>query len=271
MTTCVAKAVTCGNRNGIPIFYLSRQCYTCLKRARRELKVIARIPHKDLLRRAFIRYFPGCLLAWLSTVAPIPAGYKVRQYAPLPIESYPSRLSSEGLTVAVEPMFTDALAGKAFDKKDIVARGIMPLAIIILNGNEFAVEVAASTIELLISGNRIRSLSPERAFQQIFGQTPIPREVRIPSPVPIPRITVYKSNAAALDDFNYKYLGIKRIEPQSLAAGFIYLPVKNSPNLRKDLAEARVYIPDLCRADNGAPMMFLEIDLRPAIEAIPPK
>ena len=121
---------------------------------------------------------------------------------------------------------------------------------------------------MLCKGERIPEVLPEIAFRRIFQQTyRPPQEVRIPSPVPFPRIQITKSNAAAFDDFLYKYLGIKRIEPKALAAGFIYLPVENGANLRQDLAEAQIYIPDLYRVDTGAPMMFFEIDLKPAIDA----
>jgi hypothetical protein len=60
--------------------------------------------------------FPGvpirCSLCWLflGFLAGISvfAGYKIQPYKPLPIENYPSRLTSEGLAVAVNPMFADA-------------------------------------------------------------------------------------------------------------------------------------------------------------------
>ena len=136
--------------------------------------MIARIPFKVLLRRAPIRHSLCWLFLCLLPILPITAGYKAKPYVPLPIESYPSRLTSEGLTVAVDPMFTDAIAARAFDKKDIVERGIMPLAIIILNSNGFAVEVAAGPIELLVRGIHIRPVSPEKAFRQIYQQTYIP-------------------------------------------------------------------------------------------------
>ena len=217
--------------------------------------------------QASIRCLLCWLLVWISPVSSLFAGYKARPYVPLPIESYPCRITSEGLTVAVEPMFTDALAAKAFDKKDIVARGIMPLTIVILNDNGFAVEVDGSSIELLVEGVRIRPVSPEQAIGRIFQHKLHPQEVRIPSPVPIPRVEIYTSNADACGDFSRKHLGTRRIEPKSLAAGFIYLPVKTLANLREDLSGAQIYIPDLYRADTGRRMMFLEIDLGPALNA----
>jgi hypothetical protein len=52
-------------------------------------------------------------------------------------DDYASRLTSEGVTIAVEPLFRDELAAVVFDKNDIVTRGIIPLAVVIFNGNDF--------------------------------------------------------------------------------------------------------------------------------------
>jgi len=77
------------------------------------------------------------------------------------IESYASRLTSEGLAVAVVPVFTDALATKTFDK-NIVSDGIMPMAIAISNNNRFGVDVYGNSIELIVKGENIRPVSREK-------------------------------------------------------------------------------------------------------------
>jgi len=233
--------------------------------------MIALMPFRFPHRRAVIRFAFCGFLAWISTVFSTFAGYKARPYVPLPIESYASRLTSEGLTVAVVPMFTDALAAKTFDKKDIVSSGIMPVAIVISNNNGFAVDVSGDSIELLVKGDHIRPVRPEQAIMRIFQHTLPTQEVRVPSPVPFPRIAIYRSNADALDDFNYKHLGVKRTEPNSVTAGFVYMPVKGFANLSEALEDAQIYIPDLYRADTRQPMMFLEIDLKRAVITGPKK
>jgi len=42
-------------------------------------------------------------------------GYKARPWTIGAAESYPARLSSEGVTIAVQPLFQDALAARVFD------------------------------------------------------------------------------------------------------------------------------------------------------------
>jgi hypothetical protein len=204
--------------------------------------------------------------AWLSF-----AGYKARRYEARPIDSYPCKLTSEGITVAIDPLFSDELAAKVFDKKDIVSSGVMPVAIIISNKNKFPVEFNGFSIELIVKEERVQPLAPEQAVRQIFQYGRSEREVRIPSPVPFPRVEITRANYDAFDDFNYKHLGIKRVEPDSVSAGFVYIPLKKLPNLRESLWDSRIYLPDLRRADLREPMIFFEIDLKPALDSIPKK
>jgi hypothetical protein len=49
------------------------------------------------------------------------------------------------------------------------------------------------------------------------------------------------------------------------------MAAKRFPNLRESLLEARIHIPDLRRADIREPMIFFEIDLKPALDSIPKK
>ncbi|MBZ5495849.1 MAG: hypothetical protein LAP85_05560 [Acidobacteriia bacterium] len=208
--------------------------------------------------------FPVLLL----TALPMPAGYKVHPWKPRAIESYPSKLTSEGITIAVDPFFSDALAAQFFDKNDMVARGIMPLAVIIFNSNNFPVEVEGNAIELLQDEDHIRTLSPAEAVHRLFATKP--KAIRPPIPG-IPPIKISNSNEDAVLDFRYKFLGVKRIEAHDTRGGFLYLPISNPANLRKSLADAKVYIPNIYRGDNGASMMFFEIDLKAAIDAAPRK
>ena len=54
-------------------------------------------------------------------------------------------------------LFSDALAAQAFDKNDIVSRGIIPLAVAIFNGNDFPVAVEGTTVELIHGEDHVRS------------------------------------------------------------------------------------------------------------------
>jgi hypothetical protein len=184
------------------------------------------------------------------------AGYKARNWSVNARESYPASLTSEGVTIAVEPLFTDALAARVFDKDDIVTRGIMPLAIVIFNDNDFPVEVDALSVELIQEEDHIRTLTPKEAVNRIYKKDkfrPGQSALKI-------------ADTNALRDFDEKFLMDKVIAPHSKGGGFLYLQMLSSRDLATYLSSATIYIPNVYRQDNGSRLIFFEIGLRPAVQ-----
>ncbi len=207
----------------------------------------------------------SCLVAFVAfllTCLALNAAYKPRPWKIRSREDYPARLTSEGITIAAEPLFLDTLAGQVFDKNDIVTRGIMPLGVIIFNDNGFAVRPDWNTIEIIEGDDHIHSLTPGEAVHQVFRASK-----SFLSPGSIPKQT---PNPDALSDFDNKWLEKKEIGAHSSGGGFLYLRIPSN-DIRGYLSKARVYIPDIYRQDNGARLIFFEIDLKPAIDAAPVK
>jgi hypothetical protein len=221
--------------------------------------------------------FPVARLSWLpafvlflAILPAVSAGYKVKSWTPRAIETYASKLTSEGVTIAVDPLFTNALAAQAFDRTDVVTRGILPLAIIISNSNDFSVDVDGTAVELLQNDLHLKTFNPLQTVQCLFeARKSLPLKIMIP--VPIPDIKITMSQPGACQDFSRKFLGMKRVAAHSTAGGFLYMPAYDAANIRKNLSSARVYIPDIYRGDSGAEMFFFEIELQAAIEAAPRK
>ena len=209
--------------------------------------------------RILISFLLGALL--LLACESIGAGYKARSWSVRARESYPSSLTSEGVTIAVEPLFSDALAAQVFDKDDIVTRGIMPLAIVIFNDNDFPVEVDGLSIELIHNEEHLRTLAPNEVVYRLFKRDKswIARQV--------PRISRSDLNTDALDDFDQKFLMDSIIAPHDKGGGFIYLHIRDSKDLISYLSNSVVYIPNIYRRDNGSRMIFFEIELNAAMRA----
>jgi hypothetical protein len=184
-------------------------------------------------------------------------GYKVRPWNPHSRDNYAASLTSEGVTIAVEPLFTDALAALAFDKKDIVTRGIMPLAIIIFNDNDYPVEVDGVSVELIHEDTHLRTLYPGQALDRIYNDG---RGVGSRNPGSQKGMF----NADAVADFENKFLMNKIIAPHDKGWGFLYLHVSSS-NLVQYLSKSRVYIPNIYRRDKRSRLIFFEIDLDAAM------
>jgi hypothetical protein len=191
----------------------------------------------------------------LSSAGISVAGYKARGWTPDSRESYPASLTSEGVTIAAFPLINDALAARVFDKNDMVTRGIMPLAIVIFNDNDFPVEVDPLSIELIAENEHIRTLTPKDAVNHLYKKDKYnlgTGALRI-------------ADDKAFRDFNNKFLMDKVIAPHSKGGGFLYLKIYAPKDLASYLSTAIVYIPNVYRQDNESRLIFFEISLGPAI------
>lgn len=194
------------------------------------------------------------------------AGYKIHPWVIRARNSYPAFLTSEGVTIAVEPLYKNELAAQAFDKNDIVTRGIMPLAVIIFNDNNFPIAVDGGSIELIQGEEHLRSQPVNEVVQRLFQKggrvslNPLPRRPSLDS-----------GNQDALQDFEHKFLGNKIVWSHDKGGGFLYLQLPGVSDLAAYLSKAQVYIPEVTRQDTGAKLIFFEIALKPAIDAVPAK
>ena len=220
-------------------------------------RVIAMISRGQFRRLPILLFF---LIASSSLAA-----YKARPWNIRGSDSYPARQTSEKVTIAVEPLFSDVLAAQVFDKKDIVTRGIMPVAIVIFNDNDFPIEVDGATIQLLRDDERARTLIPPEVVHRLFSKDG--KKAWIPNPLPrMPSIGV-KSNDPALEDFDHKFFGRKVVKPHDKAGGFLFFKLPEKEDARAYLTPARIYIPKISRNDSGAELIYFEIDLKQAIAA----
>jgi hypothetical protein len=211
--------------------------------------------------RFLLVFLTGLALAWAAV--PVGAGYKARAWSVGAREGYPASLTSEGVTIAADPLFTDALAARVFDKDDIVTRGIMPLAILIFNDNDFPVEVDGSSIELIHGEDHVRTLAPNEVVYRLF------RRDKSWINQQIPKASRSELNRDALDDFDNKFLMDKAVAPHDKGGGFLYLHIPEAKDLASYLSNALVYIPKIYRQDDGSRLIFFEIALQAAIGAAP--
>jgi hypothetical protein len=192
------------------------------------------------------------------------AAYKPRPWVPRPRTAYAATETSQGITIAVDPLYQDALAAQVFDKTDVVSRGIMPLGIVVFNDNDFPVQIDGDSIEWLQQDERARTLEPEQFLPMLFSR----KSKGVSLPVPIPRSSGSEAYPVeARDDFEHKFLAEKTIEAHQSGGGFLYFRIPQNITWVSQLAGSSVYIPEIHRQDTGAEMIFFEIDLKPAVES----
>jgi len=190
------------------------------------------------------------------------ARYKAPAWEPGPRESYPAFLTSEDVTIAVEPLYTDELAARAFDKKDMITRGIMPFAVVIFNDNDFRVEVSGLDIELIHKDQtdvRIKTMSPNEVTWRLSQRNKKWHTQRIP------RLSQNELDRDMLEDFDKKLLMKKIVEAHDKAVGFLYMHLPEEENAEEFLSGAKCYIPKIYRLDDGSRMIYFEISLAPAV------
>jgi hypothetical protein len=182
--------------------------------------------------------------------------YKARKWEPGPRENYPAFLTSEGVTIAIEPLYTDKLAASAFDKKDMITRGIMPFAVVIFNDNDFSVEISGLDIELIHRDRpdvRIKTMPPNEVTWRLSQRDKTWRTQRIP------RLSQSELDRDMLEDFDRKFLMKKTVAEHGTAGGFLYLHLPENENVEEFLSGAIVYIPRIYRLDDGSRMIYFEI------------
>ncbi len=227
---------------------------------------------KQLLSGMILRRSPSIIFCFAlgltaARFSPEP-DYKPRRWEAGARESYPARLTSQGVTIAVQAMYTDRMAASVFDVDDMVTRGIMPLAVVVFNDNAFPVEVEGDTIEWISEGRHVRTLAPEQAAMICLQKGK--RNVLVPR-LPTPRIPgAAKIDQRALDDFRQKFLGKRTVAGGGKEAGFLYLAAP-AGDLRELVRGSRVYIPGLRRRDDGSSLIFFEIDMEPSLAAPSPQ
>jgi len=187
---------------------------------------------------------------------------KAPAWEPGPPESYPAFLTSEGVTIAVDPLYTDKLAASVFKQKDMITRGIMPFAVVVFNNNSFPIEISGLEIELIHSKRpdiHIKSISPNEVTWRL-SQRKKEWDTRR-----VPRLSINELDRNMLEDFDRKFFIKKTIAAGGKVGGFLYLHLPENENAVEFLSDALLYIPKIYRLDNGSRMIYFEISLSPAV------
>ncbi len=157
------------------------------------------------------------------------------------IDAYPFHQALEGVTVAVEPLFSRDQAsagfpgGEAFEEQ-----GLLPVRILIENGSKQAIRANRSDFQVIRSnGQREVALSPQDAFAMV--KPPVGWWAALP--ILGPSATAYR-NSDWLKQFESRALKDTPIPPEGSAAGLVYFYF---PGTDKNLAGTRLVF--VLRAD----------------------
>lgn len=144
--------------------------------------------------------------------------YTIKPVEVLPIDSYPSRISADDITVAADPYPNDKKSSKVFDVEHLNSKGFFPVHIIIKNGSPYYVKLKTQNIALETRlGDHLYSTPATMVVEALIGNkyadslSHLKEGDRLSDKVATP-----------LADFTNKELKSSLIEPDSVESGFLF-------------------------------------------------
>jgi len=203
-------------------------------------------------------------LLWILAAAVAPASdYQIKTVKVLSIESYPARVTFEGITIAADPYWTDEKSYTAFDVKNLNSHGYFPVHVIIQNSSTDYVTLRIRSVVLATnSGQELYTTSATMVVQDVI---PAGFVSKLPKMKSHDQSTSTKTGSPLLD-FTGKELTNRQIEPGAVSAGFIFF---YSPESKKPIfAGSRLVIPQLINEGTRKVIGPFSIPLDPALPGI---
>jgi hypothetical protein len=174
-----------------------------------------------------------------------------------PADTYAAKQSQAGVTLAVKPYHTEALAKEAFGKGEPHKYGILPVLVVITNGGEAPIKVDRIQARFVPAGSRegIESITA----QDLFFFNPkghAPKQRRIPGIGAMgPKV---KKGPLARQEFSDREFSVPVVLPGETAGGFFYFDIGTGPD---PLAGASIYVAGLNNMSTGQELFYFEVPL----------
>jgi hypothetical protein len=188
--------------------------------------------------------FAACALAH--------AGDKEPPFAPGAASSYPTRQTSEKITIAVVPYVAEERVHAAFGKVDPNRYGILPVLVIIQNDGAQTLRLDTMRVEYVTSDRNHIDATPAKDVPYLSGA----KEPRM-TPAPIPgagsRVKRVK-NPLANGPIDVRAFSARMLPPGDQASGFFYFQTGIRPG-------AKAYLTGIKEAGSGKELLYFEIPL----------
>ncbi len=188
----------------------------------------------------------------LSAVALLAAdGFRID-----PADTYTAKQSQAGVTLAVKPYHTAALAKEAFGKGEPYKYGILPVLVVITNGGEAPIKL--DKIHARYVPARSREGIESITAQDLFFFNPkghAPKQRRIAG-VGVTRPKV-KKGPLARQEFSDREFSTPVVLPGETAGGFFYFDV----GMDRDPLAGAIYVAGLNNMTTGQELFYFEVPL----------
>jgi hypothetical protein len=188
------------------------------------------------------------------------AEYRIKTVDVLPIETYPARITLEGVTIAADPYDTNEKSFSAFDVKKMNTQGYFPLRVIIKNDTKSFLKIRTLNVTLITaSGQQLYSTPSTVVVNDVIGSGLTSRIPIVGSSDP----TTSTKAGSPLSDFAGKELTNRFLDPGTVSNGFLFF---FTPDSKKNLfAGSTLYIPKLEEEGTNKALGPFFIPLDPAL------
>ncbi len=207
-----------------------------------------------------MKAFVAALLVALAATGLQASDYQIKTVKVLPVDSYPARITIEGLTIAADPYPNDERSYTAFDVKDLNTKGYFPVHLIIRNATQSFITVRTRDIILTTAdGQKLYTTPATIVVQDVIKGGLVSK---LPKMKSHDQSTSTRSGSP-LVDFTAKEMTNRQIEPGAVSDGFIFFYTDDP---KKPLfAGSKLLIPKVTDDDNRKTLGPFEILLDGAL------
>lgn len=183
--------------------------------------------------------------------------FAIGKYKPKTLEiraagDYAAHQSFQDLVIGAYPCHTLARTLELFDTDKVFEKGLMPVLVVIQNDGPFPVQIDESEIYLIDEeGRRNPPISYLDALLEINSKK---SKTNRPNIKDVQKLV----KKEMLSDFKEKAFGSKIVQPGSSGHGVVFFRRPENGNL----ANTRLYLPEIVNTTDNARLMFFEFDLQ---------
>jgi hypothetical protein len=202
-----------------------------------------------------LRCSPSILLLG-ATLAALP-GQEGGRFEVRPAASYTSKLTADGVTVAVEVFRDRDKIKQAFPKTDLEKLGILPVLVVIANDNDHALQLNRMQVQLITSDRQEVDPTPGDDVLRT-GRVERPEMTPRPNPLPIPRRSPASKRQRQQGEVGDREFVAPVVAARATAHGFFYFRLGKGPDR---LTGAKLYLNGIRSAKTGQELLYFEIPL----------
>jgi hypothetical protein len=166
-----------------------------------------------------MKRLPGIFLILLCGAILVASDYRIKSVKILPIDSYPARISQNGITIAADPYSTDEKSFSAFDVRDLNSRGYFPIHLIVQNDSQTFLIFRTREVSLITASGQQLYTTPATIVVEDVLKSGLSKKFPL---IKSHNKSISSKAGSPLSDFTGKEITSKTIDPGAVCDGFVF-------------------------------------------------